>query len=172
MILVTVGTHDKGFERLVRAADEMALEFQEQVVIQYGSSRYIPQHAINFRWASSQEMERLTCAARIVITHAAAGSMISILLKKKPMVVVPRSSEYGESIDGHQKQLAKAISGQGTAIQIDNPTPDALKLALIQSVGLKASFNSNQQLILSLKNQLRDWDQSDRSWIRRIFGQA
>jgi len=99
MILVTVGTHHKGFERLVRAADELALEMQEQVVIQYGSSQYIPQHAVNFRWASSQEMERLTSAARIVITHAAAGSMISILLQKKPMVVVPRSSDYGESID-------------------------------------------------------------------------
>jgi len=172
MILVTVGTHHKGFERLVRAADELALEMQEQVVIQYGSSQYIPQHAVNFRWASSQEMERLTSAARIVITHAAAGSMISILLQKKPMVVVPRSSDYGESIDDHQKQLAKAISLQEIAIQIENPTPDALKLALIQCVELKTISSSNHQLTISLKDQLNTWDGTSRSWIHRIFGKA
>lgn len=172
MILVTVGTHDKGFERLVRAADDMAIEMEEQVVIQYGSSRYIPQHAVNFQWASSQEMERLTDAARIVITHAAAGSMISTLLQRKPMVVVPRSSYYGESIDDHQKQLANAINLQGTAIRVNNPTPNTLKLALTQCVELKTISNSDHQLILSLKNQLKAWDQSNRSWIHRIFGKA
>lgn len=172
MILVTVGTHDKGFERLVRAADELAIEMQEKVVIQYGSSQYIPQHAENFRWASSQEMERLTNAARIVITHAAAGSMISTLLQKKPMVVVPRSSYYGESIDDHQKQLANAISLQGTAILVNKPTPDALKLALKQCVELNTISNSNHQLIISLKSQINAWEKSNRSWIHRIFRKA
>ena len=172
MILVTVGTHNKGFERLVCAADELAIEMREQVVIQYGSSQYIPKHADNFQWTSCQEMERLTRAARVLVTHAAAGSMISALLHKKPMVIVPRSSIYGESIDDHQNQLAKAISLQVTAIYVTKPTPNALKLAIRNCVELKTFTSSDLQLIIYLKEQLNVWDQTARPWFHSVFGKG
>ena len=72
MILVTVGTHNRGFDRLVRAADELATLTDEPVVIQYGSSKYEPRHACrSFRLTTSQEMEYLTLQARVIIMHAA-----------------------------------------------------------------------------------------------------
>ncbi len=39
MIFVTVGTHHQGFDRLVQAADELAAELDEQVVIQRGVTK-------------------------------------------------------------------------------------------------------------------------------------
>jgi UDP-N-acetylglucosamine transferase subunit ALG13 len=166
---VTVGTHNKGFERLVHAADKLAAETQEPIVIQYGSSQYVPKHADSFRWASSQEMERLTRLARVVVTHAAAGSMISALLNQKPLVITPRSSIHGESIDDHQIQLAKVISLQEMAIYVKNPTPNALKLAISKCAELKTLSSSDQQLIVYLKGQLNDWDQTTRPWFHCVF---
>ena len=42
MILVTVGTHPQGFDRLVRPMDELAALLEEEVIIQFGSSSYEP----------------------------------------------------------------------------------------------------------------------------------
>jgi len=40
MIFVTVGTHDQGFERLVKKMDEIAGQIDEEVVIQVGYTDY------------------------------------------------------------------------------------------------------------------------------------
>jgi UDP-N-acetylglucosamine transferase subunit ALG13 len=114
----------------------------------------------------------LTSAARVVVTHAAAGSIISALIHKKPLVIAPRSSIYGESIDDHQDQLANEISLQGMAIYVKNPTPYVLKLAIRKCAELKTISNSDQQLIIYLKKQLNVWDQTTRPWFHRVFGKA
>jgi UDP-N-acetylglucosamine transferase subunit ALG13 len=165
MILVTVGTHDKGFERLVRAADELAAQVLEEVVIQFGSSQYIPMNAKCFRWASSEQMERLTGEARIVVTHAAAGAIILALLMGKPLVVVPRAWRYGEHIDDHQEQLAAALNASNQAIQVPDPTFSSLKDAVERCVLLDAAPRSNYDLVLKLKQQLKDWDQTKPPWL-------
>jgi UDP-N-acetylglucosamine transferase subunit ALG13 len=90
LILVTVGTHNHGFDRLVKAMDELAAEVDEPVMVQYGSSVYVPRHAEHFQWTSGQRMEQLSQAARVIVTHAAAGSILVALLREKPLVVVPR----------------------------------------------------------------------------------
>jgi UDP-N-acetylglucosamine transferase subunit ALG13 len=158
MILVTVGTHDRGFERLVRAADELAALVDEEVLIQYGSSRYIPQQAQGFQWASSQEMERLTQAARLVVTHAAAGAVILALRLGKPLVVVARRQCYGEHIDDHQQQLAAALQAGNLAVSVDHPTSITLQRAIEQCDQLEPPRSSQQRLVQSLKRQLIEWE--------------
>jgi len=49
------------------------------VIIQWGSSTYQPQHARQFRFTSSQQMIELTQQARVIVTHAAAGAIITAL---------------------------------------------------------------------------------------------
>jgi glycosyltransferase involved in cell wall biosynthesis/UDP-N-acetylglucosamine transferase subunit ALG13 len=158
MILVTVGTHDQGFERLVRAADELAAQVKETVVIQYGSSQYIPKHAKCFQWTSNEEMERLTGEARIVVTHAASGAVILALRLGKPLVVAPRARRYGEAIDDHQQQLAAAISTGSQAVSVAYPNSTTLQQAIEQCAGLQPAGSSNQALIQTLKRQLIQWD--------------
>jgi beta-1,4-N-acetylglucosaminyltransferase len=158
MILVTVGTHDKGFERLVRAADELAAQADEEVVIQYGSSGYIPQHAQGLQWTTSQHMEQLTRDARVVVTHAAAGAMILALRLGKPMVVAPRAQRFGEHLDDHQQQLAAAISASNQAVSVAEPTVETLQQAIARCTELKPARFSNQALVKTLKQLLKQWD--------------
>jgi beta-1,4-N-acetylglucosaminyltransferase len=158
MILVTVGLHNQGFDRLIRAADELSQQIDEKMYIQYGSSNYVPLHTECSRWTTSLQMKQLTEDARIVITHAASGTVILALNLAKPLIVVPRTRRFREHIDDHQLQLAAALSESNQAVSVANPTPAALKQAIDQCVDLKPAYPSNHSLIRSLERLLNQWN--------------
>ena len=163
MILVTVGTHDQGFERLVRAADSLAGLLEEPVVIQYGASRYIPQKAEAFAWASSEKMLELTFQSHVVISHAAAGASILALKERKPLVLVPRRKTFGENYDDHQLELAGALAQAGQAVVVDEPTPESLVEAIARAQTLVHRQVSSSTLICALKDQLKAWGKPERA---------
>jgi beta-1,4-N-acetylglucosaminyltransferase len=113
MILVTVGTHTEGFERLVKAMDRIAFETGEEVVIQRGATRYTPQAARWFDFAPASEMARLSREARVIVSHAGSGSILTSLSYGKPLIVMPRLKKYGEHMDDHQLELTNALSEAG-----------------------------------------------------------
>ena len=158
MILVTVGMHAQGFDRLVRAADELASQIEEPVFIQYGSSNYVPRYAQCSQWITSTQMEQLNENARVIIAHAAAGAVILALKLAKPLVLVPRAKRYGEHIDDHQQQLAAALSADNQAVSVVEPTPATLQQAIDRCMLLKPVCLSNRSLVLSLKRQLNQWN--------------
>lgn len=157
MILVTVGTHNHGFDRLVKAMDELAAELDEQVVIQYGSSTYIPVHAQGFQWTTSQKMQELTHQARIVVSHAAAGSILATFLEGKPLVVVPRLKEFGEVVDNHQLQLSAALDQSGRAVEVKTPSVSTLRDAIVRVEYLSQCNKGADLLISALQQRLGGW---------------
>jgi UDP-N-acetylglucosamine transferase subunit ALG13 len=156
LILVTVGTHNHGFDRLVKAMDELAAELHEPVIIQYGSSAYVPRHAERFQWTNGQRMELLTLAARVIVTHAAAGSILVALLCEKPLVVVPRLLRFDEHMDDHQRQLAAALDAQGKAIAVDPLSKAALRRAIERATQQYVKNDGAAQLAQALRRQLSD----------------
>jgi len=159
MILVTVGTHSQGFDRLVQPMDELAAQLAEKVIIQRGSSRYEPQYAEHFQWTTNQCMEELTQQARLVVIHAGAGSIILALRYSKPLVVVPRLQCFNEHIDDHQLQLAKAMEDEGRAIVVHNPSIVELKNAIEKAQKREQQISSCcQQLVSALQQQLKQWE--------------
>lgn len=137
--------------------DELAAKLDEPVIIQYGSSSYVPRYAECFQWASSQRMKQLIHQARLVVSHAAAGSILTALLEKKPLLVVPRRHKYGEHVDDHQFQLAKAIAKAGMAIAVFEPSLTAMQDAVEKASSLSLSVNGPEQLIEELSKQLAEW---------------
>jgi UDP-N-acetylglucosamine transferase subunit ALG13 len=158
MILVTVGLHNQGFDRLIRAADELSEHIHEKIYIQYGSSNYVPLHTECSQWTTSLQMKQLIGNARIVITHAASGTVILALKLAKPLIVVPRARQFREHIDDHQVQLAAALSESNQAVSVAYPTAAALKHAIDQCVHLKPAYPSKRSLIQSLERLLNQWN--------------
>lgn len=158
MILVTVGTHNQGFERLVGAMDELACELGERVVIQYGASRQVPVHAESFQWTSSEKMEQLTSQARVVVSHAAAGAIILALKMGKPLVVIPRKRDHQEHFDDHQQQLAAALAGAGMVVMVEEPTVQILRLAIEQAVQIEPLLAESPRLVQALQTRLAEWE--------------
>lgn len=121
MILVTVGTHNKSFNRLLKSLDKIVeTRIKERVIAQIGHSTYIPRNYKSFNFTSSEKMIELTKEADIVITHAGAGAIITALKFNKPTIVVPRQKRFNEHTDDHQLQLTKELEKQKKVIAVYN----------------------------------------------------
>jgi UDP-N-acetylglucosamine transferase subunit ALG13 len=159
MIFVTVGTHTQGFDRLVKAADEFAAMTDEQVVVQRGSSLYQPVAAVSFQWASSDEIEARMRAARVVVAHAGAGTIIQVFQVDRPLIIVPRLRRFGENSNDHQRQLAQALDVQGRAVILEEVNRAGLQRAIENVPRLEKVRVNPDQLVAALRNRLALWSE-------------
>jgi UDP-N-acetylglucosamine transferase subunit ALG13 len=120
MIFVTVGTDNHQFNRLLEEIDNLIKEgkIKEEVIAQVGYSTYEPKYYKYFRFAPFKKILELNRKARIVISHAGAGSIITALEHNKPLILVPRMKKFGEHTDNHQIQIAKEFRKRGKAIVV------------------------------------------------------
>ena len=114
MIFLTVGTQFP-FDRLVKAVDEAAGTngFDEQIVAQIGDSSYCPE---NFEAAPSVEktvFDQYFNKADSIISHAGMGTITMALDHRKPLLVMPRLSKYGEVVNDHQLAIARKFEQLG-----------------------------------------------------------
>ncbi len=152
MIFVTVGTLP--FDRLVRAADELAALVDESVIIQRGSGSYAPRIARCVDYVDQAQMEIWLCESRIVVAHSGIGSIIDALRSGKPLILVPRKASLGEHFDDHQLELAGALAEQGRAVVVDELSVDAL----VESLAQAEQLNGHRELgETSLHAALRAW---------------
>lgn len=153
MIFVTTGTHPNGFDRLVRAADEMASIVEEPVVIQRGGTQYTPVFARYFDFTDEAEVQEWLSEARVVVSHGGAGSVLNTLQAGKPLVVVPRRKHFGEVFDDHQLELAETLAQQGRAVPVIDLSAEALCEAVAQATQLTDEASARG----GLQDVLRDW---------------
>lgn len=115
MIFLTVGTWRAGYNRLVKAVDELLSSgvITEEVIAQTGYSSYKPKHMIVLKFCSPSEFKNLICRARLVISHAGMGTIIETIQLRKPMIAVPRRRSLGEVDNDHQFTTAKQLEKEG-----------------------------------------------------------
>jgi UDP-N-acetylglucosamine transferase subunit ALG13 len=111
MIFVTVGTHTQPFNRLLQKIDELVEKgiIKEKVIAQIGYATYKPRNYEYFTFTSEEKILELNKKARLIITHAGVGSIITALWFEKSIIVVPRLKKFNEHINDHQIQIAKAF---------------------------------------------------------------
>lgn len=123
MIFVTVGTHEQPFDRLLRKIDELKKDdrIEEEIVIQSGYSTYEPQYCEWHKLLPYETMLKYVETARIVITHGGPASFMMPLQMGKIPIVVPRKVKYGEHVNDHQVEFARAVEKRyGNIIPVYN----------------------------------------------------
>jgi UDP-N-acetylglucosamine transferase subunit ALG13 len=153
MIFVTVGMFPRQFDRLIRAADEMAARIKERVIMQRGSTAYRPESAQSFDFVREDRMQEWLADARVVVSHGGAGTILGVLQAGKPLVVVPRLARLGEHTDDHQLELAQVLAERGRAVSLANPSSETLWRAIEEATQLRASITVSN----SLRTALHDW---------------
>ncbi len=149
MIFVTVGTHTQGFERLIKAMDELvgSGKIKENVVMQIGNTKYEPKNCEYFRFESFKKILELNRSARVIITHAGAGCIITALQFGKTLIIVPRYKKFGEHVNDHQCDLASALDKERKAINVSDIS--SLEAAL-KSVSRLAKERKKSALVSNL----------------------
>lgn len=137
MILVTVGTHEAPFDRLVHAAEALAVEGTEAVVLQRGYSVLAAPHCEVVDLLAPSAFARLITEARVVVTHAGPATIEQALRAGKRPIVVPRSPVYAEHVDDHQLRYVRHLGPRAVVVldplelpkvvqEADLRVPDAL----------------------------------------------
>ncbi len=117
MILVTLGTQDKPFVRLLKAIDKEIENgnITEKVVVQagYSLSKYHSKNMEMFDLIDRDEFETLVSEASYIITHGGVGSILTGLKHDKKIIVCPRLLKYKEHLNDHQLQIVEKFSEAG-----------------------------------------------------------
>ncbi len=127
MILVTVGTNEQPFDRLVRAA--AALGGSEPLTVQYGASRVAHGSGRWVDFVSFDELSELAQEASAVVCHAGVGSIMLARRAGKRPLVVPRRLELREAVDDHQLPLARRLAAEGLVQLVEDVDELAAALA-------------------------------------------
>jgi UDP-N-acetylglucosamine transferase subunit ALG13 len=118
MILVTVGTHEAPFDRLLEAVGRLGVD--EDLVVQHGSSLVRPAGAKCIPYLPYDELWKLVGDARVVVCHAGVGSIMTALAREKKPIVVPRSYRLGEHVDDHQLELCRRLAHEGMVVLVED----------------------------------------------------
>ena len=120
MIFVTVGNAHDASMRLLNGVEALAASgffAGEHVIAQGGHNPdFRPVHCENRPFLGMDEFNQIIREARIVICHAGAGTLSSVLRTGKTPVVVPRRLKYNEHIDDHQTELLEAFASRGLLV--------------------------------------------------------
>ena len=113
MILALFGTNPYPFDRLTELLEIVAAESGVEIVAQIGASR-APTHCTSFDFAPRERVLDLMRQSELVIAQGGYGSCLDALSQGRPLVIVPRRRQLGESLDD-QLELADLLSNSGRA---------------------------------------------------------
>ena len=150
MILVTIGTSDP-FDRLLAAV--ALLPAGEEVVAQCGNSTVRPENARCVTFLPFDELTGLVSAARVVIMHAGAGSVLTALAAGRRPVAVPRLRRYGEAVDDHQVEFGRSLAAAGLITLVEDP--DDLAAAIAAAPAAPAGRDGDGRLARDIGTYLR-----------------
>ena len=152
MILVTLGTQDKKFTRLLDAIQKQIdlKNIKNKVVVQAGCTcDYKSKDMEIFDLIPMDEFDKLISECNILITHGGVGSIITGLKNNKKVIAAARLKKYGEHTNDHQIQIIENFSKAGYILELENF--DELDKILKKAKTFKPKkYNSNNKKFLKL----------------------
>ena len=122
MILVTLGTQDKSFVRLLDAIQKQIDlgNINDRVVVQAGCTKYKSNNMEIFDLIPMDDFDALMNECDLLITHGGVGSIISGLKRGKKVIAAARLKKYKEHINDHQLQIIDNFSSNGYLLKLDD----------------------------------------------------
>jgi beta-1,4-N-acetylglucosaminyltransferase len=116
LVFVTVGNGKQSFRRLLAAVDDLKRggEIAQRVVMQIGNSPdFVATSCDTVAFMPYDDFTRHVAEAKVVVSHAGAGTLLHVLGAGKVPVVMPRLRQHDEIVDDHQVELAEALANAG-----------------------------------------------------------
>ena len=124
MILVTLGTQDKPFTRLLDAVQEQINRgnIKDKVVVQAGCTTYNSSDMEIFDLIPKDDFEKLIGECDLLITHGGVSSILTGLKNNKKVIAAARLKKYGEHTNDHQLQIIENFTKSGYILSVDDFT--------------------------------------------------
>lgn len=157
MIFVTVGTHEQGFNRLIKMIDNLKGDgkITDEVFIQIGYSDYRPCHCQWSNFLNFEQMNFYEEFSTTIITHGGPASFMKVLGRGKIPIVVPRLKKYQEHVNDHQLEFAKRVLEKGYPILLIEDVNELLEA--IQASKKRINVNSNnKEFNIKFNNEINE----------------
>jgi UDP-N-acetylglucosamine transferase subunit ALG13 len=120
MILVTLGTQDKPFERLLKAIQKQIDNgtIKDRVVVQAGCTKFKSENMEIFDLIDRENFSSLISECDLLFTHGGVGSIINGLNNQKKIIACPRLEKYGEHTNDHQLEIIEKFSDTGLILPL------------------------------------------------------
>lgn len=113
MIFVTVGT-DQPFDRMLRVIDSWARDNQRKdVFAQIGEGAWEPGYIDFTHFLGPADFQQRLKEASLIISHAGMGTILTALLHRKTILVMPKLASLGEHRNEHQTATARQMMNLG-----------------------------------------------------------
>lgn len=120
MILVTLGTQDKSFKRLLDAIQKQIDlgNIKDKVVVQAGCTKYQSKNMKIFSLIDRDEFSKLIKECDLLITHGGVGSILTGLKNNKKVIAAARLEEYKEHTNNHQLEIIEKFVNSGYILEL------------------------------------------------------
>ena len=120
MILVTLGTQDKSFKRLLDAIQKEIDKgnIKDKVIVQAGCTEYKSNDMEIFDLIDREKFADLIKECDLLITHGGVGSILTGLKNNKKVIAAPRLAKYKEHTNDHQLQIIEKFDNAGLIIPL------------------------------------------------------
>lgn len=120
MILVTLGTQDKDFSRLLKAVEKQIKKgnIKDKVVAQIGTTKYESDLIETFDLIPVDKFNELMSKCDILITHGGVGSILAGLKNDKKVIAAARLEKYKEHVNDHQLQIINKFVKAGYILEL------------------------------------------------------
>ncbi len=145
-IVVTVGTTDRDFRRLIKRLVAIIPD-EAEVLWQTGASTVDDLDIDARELVPESELIEAINAADVVVTHAGAGSLALTLQAGKVPVFVPRRADFDEQLDDHQVELARWAHDRGLAVTAEADRVDRTHLE--EAARLRITTEPTGELVLT-----------------------
>lgn len=156
LILVTLGTQDKGFERLLVAIDHEIdnKKIKDKVIVQAGCTKYESKNMEIFDLIPNDKFEDLITKCDLLITHGGVGSILSGLLHGKVVIAAPRLAKYNEHVNDHQLQIIENLGKKKYILVLKNFTRFDKVLEKAKNFKPKKFISNTENIIKKIENYI------------------
>jgi UDP-N-acetylglucosamine transferase subunit ALG13 len=128
VIIVTVGMQ-LGFDRLIAAMDDLAPTLSMPVIAQTGKGSYAPRNMEARDKIAPAAFEAMMGEARLIVSHAGIGSVLTAARCARPIVLMPRRASLGEHRNDHQMATVGKLSGRPGILVAQHESELAARIA-------------------------------------------
>lgn len=156
MILVTLGTQDKQFTRLLDKIEELIEKkvIKEEVIVQAGHTKYESENMKIFDYVSKKELEKYMQEASFIITHAGVGTIFDCLKKDKKVIAVPRLSKFKEHNNDHQLEIVEEFEKEKLIIPVYDINDLDKAIKKVKSFKPNKYKSNNQNMVDLIANYI------------------
>ena len=156
MILVTLGTQDKKFTRLLDLVQKEIdkKNIVDEVIVQAGYTKYKSNDMKIFELISSDEFDKYIEKADIIITHGGVGSIVGAIKKGKKVIAVPRLKKYKEHTNDHQIQICTKFMELGYIKMLNENDDLGEKIKEMKKFKPKKYISNTKNIINTLEKYI------------------